>query len=207
MKPLSTDQLDQHESWKWTLAVSWNARDFREQLQIVKNVRPVIQAIFDKLRKCYESSNTLWIDSAASLMYESQDDHTLHLRCWAHMKIEIPKKAVEKLLQWQGWWIDQFIDEWSVVFNSVDIPSPLWKNNPHLEVGDIVKWVPPQAQEVLDTPKPGRLRNWLRSMGKKLLPDRINPSVSEEATSQWVPKMKQIGFIKSPKLIIRKRNS
>jgi hypothetical protein len=123
------------------------------------------------------------------------------------MKIEIPKKAVEKLLQWQGWWIDQFIDEWSVVFNSVDIPSPLWKNNPHLEVGDIVKWVPPQAQEVLDTPKPGRLRNWLRSMGKKLLPDRINPSVSEEATSQWVPKMKQIGFIKSPKLIIRKRNS
>ena len=203
----TTAQLDQHELGKSTQALSWNARDYKEKLEIVKNVRPAIQRIFDKLRDCYETSNTLWIDSAASLMYENQDDHTLYLRCWAHMKIEIPKDAVEKLLQWQGWWIDQFIDGWNVAFNSVDIPSPLWKNNPHLEVGDIVKWVPPQAQEVLDTPNPGRLKKWLRSMRKKLLPARINPWVSDEETSQWVPKIRQIGLIKHPLLIIRKRNS
>ncbi len=191
---------------KLDLGIShWEGLSIHDKLRIVKEARPFIELIFYKLRECYDSPNALGIDSAWSLMYERQDTDTLYFRCWAQMKIEVPKASLQSFLEWWNRWIDQLVDNWNIVFNGNDIPSPLWKNNPYLEVGDIIRWVPPKAQEILHTPMPGTLKRWLRSIEIRLLPPRVSPGISEEQTSQWVSKLRQIGLVKYPTLSLKKR--
>lgn len=202
MKPKTAPTL--HE---WPLNISEVLKNRDGQIRIAWLMAPVICAIFGKISSAFDSHSRINLPNGRSLCYSSHDEYRVVYRCWANMKITIPYEFIQDINDWTIENINHMIWKWEFSLDGMSIPPELWCDNPHYNAKKYATEVPRKVSKALDkdwTEPKTRLSSGI--MGT-LLPPIIPKSVSNESSNRGVPKLRKTEFVKSPELIIKKREN
>ena len=176
------------------------------QIALCKNIQPFVSALIEKVSDCHDSHSVLNLPKGdSSITFSRQECATLFFRCWARLILAFPERLLLEIDSDTSRTLDFLIQNWRFLVNNEEISTQLWCDNPHLDTGVVLKWVPSIVSSVLQKNEDDALKwKWIQFVDT-LLPPRQAELSSREITSQWVKKLHQIHMTRTITITIVER--
>lgn len=198
LSPLQINSIDKE--------IPLNLSRREEQFSLCKKIQPLVSALILKISACHDSQSVLSLPKdGSSVMFSHQDGENIFFRCWAKLIFTIPKSFLTWMEGDTPELLDFLIQDWKFLVNNEEISTQLWCDNPYLDTGVVLKWVPTTVDDILQEKKDKTLRWKWNRLVSTLLPPKARNESSNEMTPQWVQKLHRINTNRTITITIAKR--